>query len=134
MDLVWITLLCVRVAWTVLLFCLCDTDRHVSLCDGQIWFRIVFDVWYVVTTLYMFLSVYLGQATTLVVEIGLKMGWCTTFEFFECIRETDTTERFFVFGRKTSVFVAMTRYSNLAIAMRKELSLDRKSYHNTVLL
>ena len=34
---VWITLLCVRVEWTVLLFCLCDTDRHVSLCDGHIW-------------------------------------------------------------------------------------------------
>ena len=67
---VWISLLCVRVEWTVLLFCLCDTDRHVSLCNVQIWFRIVFDVWYVVTTLYMFLCVYLGLVTTLGVEIG----------------------------------------------------------------
>ena len=30
------------------------------------------------------------------------------FEIFECIRETDITERFFVFGRKTSVRVAKT--------------------------
>ena len=52
---VWITLLCVRVEWTVLLFCLCDTDRHVSLCDGQICDCIVFGFWYAVTTLDMFL-------------------------------------------------------------------------------
>ena len=31
---------------------------------------IVFDVWYVVTTLYMFFGVYLGLVTTLGVEIG----------------------------------------------------------------
>ena len=42
----------------------------------------------------MFLCVYLGLVTTLCVKMGLKMGWCTTFDFFECIRETDTTERF----------------------------------------
>ena len=26
--------------------------------------------------------------------MGLKMGWCTTFEILECIRVADTTERF----------------------------------------
>ena len=47
---------------------------------------IVFGIWCVVTTLYMFLCVYLGLVTTLVVKIGLKMGLYTTFEFLECIR------------------------------------------------
>ena len=42
----------------------------------------------------MFLGVILGLVTTLVVKIGLKMGWCTTFEILECIRVADTTERF----------------------------------------
>ena len=32
----WITLLYVRVARTVLLFCLCDADSDASLCDGHI--------------------------------------------------------------------------------------------------
>ena len=41
---------------------LCATD---IFDDG-----IVFDVWCVVTTLYMFLCVYLGLVTTLLVEIG----------------------------------------------------------------
>ena len=82
---------------------------------------------YVFTTFGMFFGINLGQVTTLEVKIGLFLGWCTTFEFLECIRQTDTTERFFVFGAKTSVFVAMTRYSNLAIAMYKALSLDSKN-------
>ena len=47
---------------------------------------------YVFTTLGMFWGVFLGCVTTLVVKMGLKMGWCTTFEIFEFIRETDTTE------------------------------------------
>ena len=34
---VLITLLYVRVALTVLLFCLCDADSDASLCDGHIW-------------------------------------------------------------------------------------------------
>ena len=60
--------------------------------------------------------------------MGLFLGWFTTLEILECIRETDTTERFFVFDAKTSVFVARTRYSNLAIARRKVLSLDTIKY------
>ena len=54
---------------------------------------IVFDILHVVPTFSMFLCVILGYATTLEVKIGLFLGWCTTFDFFECIRETDTTER-----------------------------------------
>ena len=85
-----------RVVWT-----------FVHFYDG-----IVFDILHVVPTFSMFLCVILGYATTLEVKIGLFLGWCTTFEIFECIRETDTTERFFVFGRKTSVRVVRT-YSTL---------------------
>ena len=55
-----ITLLYVRVVRTVLLFCLCDADRYVSLCDGHIYDGIVFDVLHVVTTLGMFFGVNLG--------------------------------------------------------------------------
>ena len=62
--------ICVRVVRTVLLFCLCDTDSDASLCDGHIFDCIVFGIWCVVTTLYMFLCVYLGLVTTLGVEIG----------------------------------------------------------------
>ena len=32
----WITLLCVRVVRTVLLFCLCTADSYASLYDGHI--------------------------------------------------------------------------------------------------
>ena len=69
----WIDLLCVRVVRTELCFCLRVVDSMcicVSLCDGHICNCIVFDVWCVVTTLYMFLCVYLGLVTTLGVEIG----------------------------------------------------------------
>ena len=90
----WICLFSVRVVRTLLVICLCAADSKVSLCDVQICDCIVFDVWYVVTTLSMFFGVFLG--------------WCTAFEIFECIRETDTTERFYVFGRKTSVRIAKT--------------------------
>ena len=41
---------------------------------------------YVFTTLGMFFGIFLGCVTTLEVKIGLKMGWCTTFETFEFIR------------------------------------------------
>ena len=98
--------------------CACSTDKiiflfayggqYVSLCDGHICDCIVFDVWCVVTTLYMFLCVYLGLVTTLCVKIGLKMGWCTTFEILECIRWTDIVEPFFVFGIKTIVCATKT--------------------------
>ena len=50
--------------------CLRVVDKYMSLCDGQNYDGIVFDVWCVVTTLYMFLCVYLGLVTTLWVEIG----------------------------------------------------------------
>ena len=56
----------------------------------------------------MFLGVILGLVTTLVVKIGLKMGWCTTFEILECIRVADIVEPFFVFGIKTIVCAART--------------------------
>ena len=59
---------------------------------GKNYDGIVFDIWYVFTTLGMFWGVFLGCVTTLWVKMGLKMGWCTTFEIFEFIRETDTTE------------------------------------------
>ena len=55
---------------------------------------IVFDIWYVFTTLYMFFGVNLGWATTLCVKIGLFLGLGDTFEILECIRVADTTERF----------------------------------------
>ena len=51
---------------------------------------------YVIPTFGVFLGVFLGYATTLWVKMGLKMGWCTTFETFEFIRETDTTEPYIV--------------------------------------
>ena len=81
-----------RVVRTKLCFCLCVVDSEVSLCDGHICDGIVFDILHVVTTLSMFLCVFLGLVTTLWVKIGLFLGWCTTFEIFEFIRETDTTE------------------------------------------
>ena len=57
---VWITLLYVRIARTVLLFCLCDADS-ICLCATDIFDDgIVFDVWCVVTTLSMFLDIILG--------------------------------------------------------------------------
>ena len=93
-DIVWITLLYVRVARTVLLFCLCVADSKVSLWYGHICDCIVFGIWYVVTTLSMFLCVFLGWVTTLWVKMGCFLGFGDTFDFFECIRETDTTERF----------------------------------------
>ena len=74
---------------------------------------------------------------------------CSYVEKLECIRETDTTERFFVFGGKTSVRVAKT-YSLLDYHKCKVFLLDRysifnlqkctksklclKIYYNTVLL
>ena len=60
------------------------------------------------------------------------LGFGDTFEFLECIRETDTTERFFVFGAKTSVFVAMTRYSKLDYRKCKAFLLDSQK-HNIIL-
>ena len=131
-DKMWITLLCVRVVRTVLLFCLRVADSKVSLWYGHICDCIVFGIWYVVTTLSMFLDIILGWVTTLWVKMGLFLGLFTTFEIFECIRGKDTTERFFVFGAKTSVFVSRTRYSNLAIARRKVLSFD--SQKHTIIL
>ena len=102
---------------------------------GKNYDGIVFDIWYVFTTLYMFLGVNLGCVTTLGVKMGLKMGWCDTFDILGCIRETDTTERFFVFDRKTSVCVAKTQIANWIIARCKAFLLDTiKTYHNTVLL
>ena len=86
------------------MLCACSTDiigdlfvcggQYVSLCDGQIYDGIAFDIWYVVPTLCMFFGVNLGWVPTLGVKMWLKMGWCTTFEIFECIREADRTERF----------------------------------------
>ena len=77
----------------------------------------------------MFLGVNLGCATTLVVKIGLKMGWCTTFEIFDCIREIDTTEP----ENVSSIFALQN--SQLAYRKCKAFLLDTiKTYHNTVLL
>ena len=56
----WISLLCVRVVRTILLFCLCVAYRYLSLCDGHICDCIVFDVWCAVTTFGMFFGVFLG--------------------------------------------------------------------------
>ena len=69
-DKMWITLLCVRVVRTVLLFCLCTADSMCLCVTDKIDDGIVFDVWCVVTTLYMFLCVYLGLVTTLCVKMG----------------------------------------------------------------
>ena len=90
----WITLLCVRVVRTVLLFCLRVADSKVSLWYGHICDCIVFGILHVVTTLGMFFGVNLGWATTLWVKMWCFLGFGDTFDFFECIRETDTTERF----------------------------------------
>ena len=60
----------VRVVRTFLVICLCVVNRYVSLCYGHIYNGILFDFWYVVPTLYVFLGVFLGCATTL----GVKMG------------------------------------------------------------
>ena len=59
--------------------CMCSMDifsnlfvcygQYLSLCDVHIYDGIAFDVWCIVTTLYMFLCVYLGLVTTLGVEI-----------------------------------------------------------------
>ena len=58
--------------WNVdkFIICACSTDnasvlfvcggQYVSLCDGHICDCIVFGIWYVVTTLSMFLCVFLG--------------------------------------------------------------------------
>ena len=121
----WITLLCVRVVRTVLLFCLRVADSKVSLWYGHICDCIVFDILHVVTTLSMFLGVNLGWVTTLWVKMGLFLGFGDTFDFFECIRETDTTERFFVFGRKTNVCVSKTNISIWIIAGVKHFYLTR---------
>ena len=86
----------------------------------------------------MILGVNLGCATTLGVKIGLKMGWCTTFEIFKCIRWTDIVEPFFVFGIKTIVCATKTNITvwircngSVAAAQTTDQS---KIYHNTVLL
>ena len=56
----WITLFSVRVVRTIFVICLCVVDR-LCLCVTDIFDDgIIFDIWYVVTTLYMFLCVYLG--------------------------------------------------------------------------
>ena len=39
----WITLLCVRVVWTVLLFCLCTADS-ICLCDTDIFVIVLYSV------------------------------------------------------------------------------------------
>ena len=72
------------------------------------------------------------------VKIGRFLGWFTTFEFLECIRETDIVEPFFVFGIKTIVCATKTnitvwiRCNRSAIA---DQTTDQiKTYHNTVLL
>ena len=59
-----------RVVRTILVICLCVADS-MCLCVTDIFDDvIVFGIWCVVTTLYMFLCVYLGLVTTLGVEIG----------------------------------------------------------------
>ena len=131
---VWICLFSVRVLRTILLICLFVMDSYLSLCDGHICDCIVFDVWCAVTTSGMFFGVFLGWVTTLWVKIGLFLGWCTTFEIFECIRETDTTERFFVFGRKTSVCKTKTHIANWIYCNGSAITDQTKRYHNTVLL
>ena len=130
----WITLLCVRVVRTVLLFCLCVADSKVSLWYGHICDCIVFGIWYVVTTLSMFLCVFLGWVTTLWVKMGCFLGFGDTFEILECIRVADTTEPFFVFGRNTSVFVANTYITIWDYCNGSAMADQLKIYHNTVLL
>ena len=105
-----------------------------SLCDGQVYNVIVFDILHVVPTFGMFLGVILGLVTTLWVKIGLFLGLCTTFDFFKCIRETDTTERFFVFGRKTCVCVSKTYITIWDYCNGSAIADQTKTYHNTVLL
>ena len=110
--------------------CLCVTDIFDDV--------IVFGIWCVVTTLYMFLCVYLGLVTTLWVEIGLFLGWNDTFEILECIRWTDIVEPFFVFGIKTIVCATKT---NITVWIRcngsdaADQTTDQlKRHYNTVLL
>ena len=132
-------MLCLLCFWNVdnFIMCTCSTDsfiilfvycgQYLSLWYGHICDGIVFDIWYVFTTLYMFFGVFLGWATTLIMKIGWFLGLFTTFDFFECIRETDTTERFFVFGIKTSVRAVRT-YSKLDHCKCKAFLLDTIKY------
>ena len=149
---VWITMWsycdCYVLECRYVYLCACSTDKisnlfvwygqYVSLCDGHICDGIVFDVWYVFTTLCMFLGVNLGWVPTLVVKIGWFLGWFTTFEILECIRWTDIVEPFFVFGIKTIVCATKT---NITVWIRCSGSVaatqttdQPKRYHNTVLL
>ena len=127
-----------RVVRTKLCFCLCVVDSEVSLCDGHICDGIVFDILHVVTTLSMFLCVFLGLVTTLWVKIGLFLGLSDTFEILECIRWTDIVEPFFVFGIKTIVCATKTNITvwircNGSVAAAQTTD-QTKTYNNTVLL
>ena len=113
-------------------------DIRESLCDGQNYDGIAFDILHVVPTLGMFLGVNLGLVTTLWVKIGLFLGLSDTFEILECIRWTDIVEPFFVFGIKTIVCATKTNITvwircNGSVAAAQTTD-QTKTYNNTVLL